>query len=330
MQDESGALYGDLYKDGLTNVFAVRPWTLTASTNATSYQPGSAVAFSVVTSMLPKNLLTGLPNQMQIVMDDGTKVAMTYRTATPDGDTVWSGAYSLPHSVSSGVHSYAVEANAAGITTDVPVHFNPSEVDSNGTGLVASGSFLVVTKGATVRVTSSQATSYFGRPVTLTATVTPAAPSSEVVFSDGPVRLGSAPLDARGRASFTTSALGVGSHYVFAACGNDSSNTVLQTVLPVPTATTLSSSADSAHVGQVATFTAIVSADVPGAGTPSGAVTFMDTGTTLISVALDATGRARYATSWLDAGSHQITAAYTGSANLAASESRRLVVNVRR
>jgi hypothetical protein len=56
----------------------------------------------------------------------------------------------------------------------------------------------------------------------------------------------------------------------------------------------------------------------------------MDTGTTLISVALDATGRARYATSWLDAGSHQITAAYTGSANLAASESRRLVVNVRR
>jgi len=79
--------------------------------------------------------------------------------------------------------------------------------------------------------------------------------------------------------------------------------------------------------GQVVTFTATVSANLPGAGVPSGAVTFMDGSTSLGSATL-VSGTAVLPTSALAVGSHSITAVYSGDGNfLTSNDSLSEVVN---
>ena len=86
-----------------------------------------------------------------------------------------------------------------------------------------------------------------------------------------------------------------------------------------PTTTMLASSANPAVAGQPMTLTATVKALVPGAGTPTGTVTFEDGGTTLGTGTLAADGTATLSAAALDAGCHTITAVYPGDANFAAS-----------
>ena len=83
-------------------------------------------------------------------------------------------------------------------------------------------------------------------------------------------------------------------------------------------ATTLASSAASANLNAPVTFTAMVTST---AGTPTGAVQFLD-GTTLLGTsALNGTAVATYTTSALAAGSHTIDAVYIGDSNFAGSQS---------
>jgi sugar lactone lactonase YvrE len=67
-----------------------------------------------------------------------------------------------------------------------------------------------------------------GQPVVFTATVSGGHPGGRqgqpVLFLDGQAVLGSAPLDARGRATFTTTALPVGTHAVTALYAGDGDN----------------------------------------------------------------------------------------------------------
>ena len=67
------------------------------------------------------------------------------------------------------------------------------------------------------------------------------------------------------------------------------------------------------------TFTATVSAGRPGAGTPTGTVTFKEGATVLGTGTVNASGQATYTTSSLGAGSHTITAVYNGDTNFNAS-----------
>ncbi len=87
------------------------------------------------------------------------------------------------------------------------------------------------------------------------------------------------------------------------------------------TQTAISSSANPSVFGQQLTFTATVSAVSPGAGTPTGTVTFVDqtTNTTLGSPALDGNGQATVQTSALSVASHVITATYNPNGFLASS-----------
>jgi hypothetical protein len=81
---------------------------------------------------------------------------------------------------------------------------------------------------------------------------------------------------------------------------------------PPATTTNLVSSLNSTSVGQMVTFTATVTATVPGSNAIQGTVSFLDGSTTLGTVMLSATGFATFTTSTLTAGPHSITAQYNG------------------
>lgn len=184
----------------------------------------------------------------------------------------------------------------------------------------------------TTTVLTSVNPSVFGELVTSTATVAavlPGAgtPTGTVSFFDGVTLLGTGTLDVSGQATFTTSALVVGSHSVTASYGADASfaastsSPVTQVVDQASTTTTALSSANPSVFGQGVTFTATVAVLAPGAGIPTGTVTFLDGVTSLATVALDGAGQASFTTSALAVGGHSMTAAYAGNASFVASTS---------
>ena len=177
-------------------------------------------------------------------------------------------------------------------------------------------------------VTSLLSPSVYGQPVTFTATVTATSPGSgtptgTVTFSVGLTVLGTASLSS-GSASITTSSpLSVGSDTIKASYGGDanfktSTGTVVQTVNQDSTTTSLASSANPSAYGQSVTFTATVSANSPGSGTPAGSVTFTNGTTTLGTVALTG-GSASLSTAKLEAGQATITATYKGNSSFITS-----------
>jgi hypothetical protein len=90
------------------------------------------------------------------------------------------------------------------------------------------------------------------------------------------------------------------------------------------TTITVVSSKNPATAGQTVKFTATVLSPTT---TPTGAVTFMDGTTTLGAVNL-AGGKASYSTTTLSSGVHDITAVYSGTANISGSTSTELVQTV--
>ena len=131
----------------------------------------------------------------------------------------------------------------------------------------------------------------FGQPVTFTATVSPVGgsgtPTGTVTFQEGSTTLASSVTLVSGQATFSTASLSVGSHTItasysgdasfLASMGNDSA--LPETVNKAGTTVALQPAptpALSSVFGQAVTFTAFVQAVAPGAGTPSGTVTFSD------------------------------------------------------
>ncbi len=183
----------------------------------------------------------------------------------------------------------------------------------------------------TTSVVSLTGPSVYGQPVTFTATVAASAPGSgtptgTVTFSRGSTVVGTATLSG-GSASFTTTtALAVGSDTIKAAYAGDgvnfkaSSGKVTQTVAAASTTTAVVSSTNGQSVyGQSVTFTATVTANAPGSGTPTGSVTFTY-GTTSHSVTLSSgTASYTYSSTALATGSDSITVTYNGSTDFAGS-----------
>src|SRR5207302_1949023 len=90
------------------------------------------------------------------------------------------------------------------------------------------------------------------------------------------------------------------------------------------TSTSLTSSVNPSKFGQSVTFTATVSVDAPGAGLPTGTVTFKDGATTLGPGVVGAGGQATFSTSSLAVGTHPITAEYGGDSSFNGSTSSAL------
>ncbi|MFD6994470.1 beta strand repeat-containing protein, partial [Streptomyces sp. NPDC059943] len=181
-------------------------------------------------------------------------------------------------------------------------------------------------------VTSAPDPSVFGQPVTFTATVQPD-------LSGGPTLTGSVefvvdgasvatvPLDLSGQAQYTTSDLEVGLHGVEANYSGDaeydpSTGADTQEVNLGETTTTLAFDPEPSVCGETVTFTAQVTPVPPGAGTPTGLVSFIisDDGPVL-TAPVDMTGQAQVSLSNLDVGFHQAAAFYTGDANFDGSNS---------
>jgi hypothetical protein len=178
----------------------------------------------------------------------------------------------------------------------------------------------------TTTLSSSPNPSTYGQAVTFTATVTPSVgappPDGETIsFMKGTMVLGTGTLSS-GSATFTTSALKVGTPVIKAVYGGDSnlpgstSKAVSQVVSKATSTTALASSQNPSNVGQSVTFTASVAPQF--SGTVTGTVTFYD-GTTLLKTVAISGGAAKFTTSKLTVGTHTITATYGGSTSFEGS-----------
>ncbi len=170
-------------------------------------------------------------------------------------------------------------------------------------------------------VTTSGSPSFFGQPVTFTATVTSShgpIPDGELVtFHEGTTALGSVAL-AGGTAAYTTSSLSAKTHTIKATYAGDttfepSTGWVGQVVDKYPTTTALSSSPNPSAYGQTVTFTATVTPTGP---YPLIGKVWFKNGTIGIGSATLSGGVAILTKKWLAVGTHPITAQYLGdSAN---------------
>jgi len=234
-------------------------------------------------------------------------------------------------------------------TLSVGTHANITAVYAGDTNFNSSTSpsfSQTVNKASTTTaVTSSVNPSVFGQQVTFTATVSITNPGTNaignptgtVTFFDGATNIGTGTLNGQNpsQATLNISTLSVGTHAnitaVYAGDTNFNSSTSLsfsQTVNKASTTTAVTSSVNPSVFGQQVTFTATVTAVVPGAGTPTGTVTFKDGTSTLATLGLSS-GQVSFTTSQLSVATHSITVEYGGDGNFNSSTSSALtqVVN---
>lgn len=234
------------------------------------------------------------------------------------------------------IGSSAIVAGAATLSTSAlsiathPITAEYSGDTVNGSSATAAPLNYVV--GAATTTTSladtPAGTSVAGQSVTFTATVSSGAgtPTGSVVFKDGGVTLGTVALTG-GAAALNISSLAVGNHSItaeYAASGNfgaSSAGPLTHAVSHAATSTSVTTSKTPAIIGESITFTATVSVTAPGAGTPTGTVTFKDGAVVIGSNTLTAGGTATLTTNALALGGHSITAEYAGDTSFLGSTS---------
>ena len=215
--------------------------------------------------------------------------------------------------------------------------------DTNFFGSTSPGDFTGVNQAATtVTVTTNPVGPVvFGQPVTITAVVAVVAPGTGnppgwVTFSNGSTPLCSNVLlsivGGQWEAQCTTSALPVGTAALIASYSNSDGNYKQSSngaspyslvVNPAATTTSLVSSANPSVTGQSVTFTASVSSNSPGSGTPTGTVTFKVNGVAVCSaVVLDGSAQATCTVANLvhPGSPYSVTAFYSGATDFASSD----------
>lgn len=197
---------------------------------------------------------------------------------------------------------------------------------ANFNNVTKSVAFTVAQQATTLDVTKSPAgDSAFGQEITFTVTVSSAAgtPDGDVQFLEGSTVLKTVTLSG-GTAEYKTSDLGVGPHtitvkYVGNANFGSQSKDVTQTVVKADTTTALNSTKSPAVFGE-AEITATVAAVSPGAGVPTGTVTFhIDNGTTTVDQDVDLVNGVATLIG-LHPGSYTITATYKGTGSYNTSD----------
>ncbi|HHY56245.1 MAG TPA: cadherin-like domain-containing protein [Chloroflexi bacterium] len=278
--------------------------------------------------------LTSAPNPATLFQ--AVQLTATVKVAAPGAGapggvvTFMAGATSLGSSAigAGGVATFTTSALAVGDHLLTAIYAG----DASFTASISDPITQTVLKIATTTtLVTAPATSVFGEPITLTATVTAAdpgvgAPTGVVTFTAGATVLGSSVVDAGGMATLTTNSLAVGVHTLLATYGGDavfaaSADDVDQHVNKAGTTITLVGAPVATIYGQPVAYTATVSILAPGAGALSGAVTFASGITTLGGVPVDANGVATLTTTGLIAGVHPITAMYGADASFAESVS---------
>jgi hypothetical protein len=270
--------------------------------------------------------------------------SMTYGASVPAFDAGYSGLVNGDASgVVSGLTCGAKDGSNTPVSGSTPAG-TYSITCSGGTAANYALSYqlgtLTIAKADTsVTLASSLAPAVFGQPVTITATLAAKSPGSgnpggTVEFKDGGADIGGCsaqPVSTTSEtATCTTSSLSVAAHSLTASYSGDSNfngsgtaSALSQGVNKAASSVTLAPVAPVTK-GQPATFTAVVAATAPGAGTPGGTVTFKDGSTTLGTGQLGVVGgkaQASFSTSGLGVGAHTITASYGGDGSFTASTS---------
>jgi hypothetical protein len=210
---------------------------------------------------------------------------------------------------------------AVHLTQGIGEPYVPTLIAPDGSLIAINGGTLFAIGGLpkyTLTDVSSLNPAPVGQAVTFTATVTAmghgAPPNGSVTFQDGSTVLQTVTL-VNGQASYTTSSLNFGNHFITAAYSGDTnyapgSTTLVESVL-YPSSTAVVSSVNPSVFGQPVTLTATVSALPPGTGTPTGKVVFLD-GTHLLGTADLTNGQAALTVANLSAGTHSIHVNYNG------------------
>ena len=169
-----------------------------------------------------------------------------------------------------------------------------------------------------------------GAPVTFVASLANgSSPSGTITFMDGSTLLGTGTLSGNA-ATFTTSALSLGTRLITAEYAGDADNAaatspaVTVTVGQAVPTVSVSTSEANPTFGATVTFTATLAGGV----SPGGTVTFKDGATTLGTRTISGS-TATFSTSVLTLGPHSIAVEYGGDANNAAATSSAVTVTVR-
>jgi hypothetical protein len=290
----------------------------TASTTALTATPNPAASGAAVTFAATVTGSGGTATG-SVTFKDG---ATTLGTVPLDGT---GHASLMTNTLASGAHSitaaYGGDATF-GASTSAAV-----SLQINGSGGTASATSLTATPNPSAP----------GAAATFTATVTGAGgtPTGTITFKDGATSIGIGTLNGAGQAILATNSLSNGTHSVTAVYGGDvtfaaSTSPVLAfQVSPggsagTATTTTVATSVNPAVAGQPVAFTATVAAS---AGSPTGNVTFKESGRTIGTASL-AGGTAVLTMSSLTVGSHSITASYGGDTSFASSVSSPLAQSI--
>ncbi len=255
----------------------------------------------------------------------GVPVAFTVTVTGPESTTggagpggtvtLYDGAAALgTQTLTNGTASFSISTLSVGQHA-LTARYAGDTLDSSSTSPVVDEH--IQSGNVTVSLAGSGSPVLLGTAVTFTANVTGtgAEPSGPVTFSSDGKAIGSAPLDAQGRASLTTAALSAGSHSIVASYGGSAneaaaSSAPLTEVVQVKTSVVLVSSANPVLAGTPIEFTATLTA--VGAA-PTGVITLLDGGTAIGTAQVSAGGTAIFTLSTLASGTHTLTASYAGN-----------------
>jgi sugar lactone lactonase YvrE len=191
----------------------------------------------------------------------------------------------------------------------------------------------VLSTATITTLSSSSTTTLAGQPASFTAIVssTTSIPTGIVAFEQGGVSIGQGQLNAQGVATFSTTALAVGTQIITAIYGgngnyNSSTSAGLQhTVVLATPSLILTGPSTAVDAGRTFRLTATLSSN---GATPSGTLTLRNGGTTIASQSVSADGTFSFANLSLGVGTYQLTAAFSGDTNNAPAVSVPITLTV--
>jgi outer membrane protein assembly factor BamB len=112
-------------------------WTLTAQPLAEYYKAGDTIAITAHSSMLKRDPLANVDNQVQAVLSNGDKVQLVYDSSSGD-NSIWKGTYTVPEGTENGSLSVEIQASAYQTVTDIPTNFESLPDGFNNTGMTTT------------------------------------------------------------------------------------------------------------------------------------------------------------------------------------------------
>lgn len=305
-----------------------------------SYIGGSGNDVTLTAVGTPTIALTAAPNPSVFGQSVTFGVTVSGSGVTPTGTVQFladGNPIGAPQTLSgAGTASISFSALAVGSHV-ITANYSGDVAYSPGTGTLSPNQVVNKANSTFTTFTSAPNPSVFGQGVTFTAVVGAVAPGAgtptgTVDFFEGATLLGTGTLSG-GTATFTTSALSTGTHpgitAVYSGDGNfngQTSGPITQNVFQAATSVVLTASPTQPPgtlFGQSVTFTATLAVIPPGAGTPTGTISFLDGATVISTQPFTGTGPyvATFTTSALSAATHPISAIYNGDANFSSSTS---------